>query len=213
MRLVVLASGNGSNFQAIADAIAAGRIQAQLAGVLCNQPDAGVLQRAAALGVRTRVVDHRAYSHRSAFEEAMTQVLQSWQPDLIVLAGFMRVLGAAFVQRFSGQMINIHPSLLPAYKGLHTHQRVLASGDRLHGCSVHFVTPELDAGAVIAQSQLEVGPHEDTDQLAARVHRLEHDLYPRIIGWIAAGRVTLIGPQVYLDGYPLPAPVRFANTL
>ena len=211
MRMVVLASGAGSNFQVIAEAIAAGRIQGQLTGLICNRPGAGVLQRAAALGVRSEVIDHRQYAGRPAFEQALLEVLQQWQPDLIVLAGFMRVLGAEFVQRFSGQIINIHPSLLPAYKGLHTHQRVLDSGDRLHGCSVHFVTPELDAGAVIAQSVLEVSVHDTAASLADRVHVLEHELYPRIIGWIAAGRVALLGNQVYLDGYVRPHPVRFAE--
>ncbi len=213
MRIVVLASGDGSNFQVIAEAIAAGRIQGQLVGLICNRKQARVVERAQTLGVRTEVIDHQDHPDRNSFEQTMLAVLQRWQPDLIVLAGFMRVLSASFVQRFSGQIINIHPSLLPAYKGLNTHQHVLNAGDRLHGCSVHFVIAALDAGTVIAQSLLEVRPQDTVDSLAQRVHQLEHELYPRIIGWIAAGRVALLGNQVYLDGYPRTRPVRFADFL
>lgn len=211
IRFAVLASGNGSNFQALINAWQQGKIQAELVGVISNVPDAYALQRAKNAGVRQLVIDHRDYASREAFEAALTQALQVWQVDIIVLAGFMRVLTASFVNRFSGQLVNIHPSLLPAYKGLRTHQRVINTGDKYHGCTVHFVTPELDSGAAIAQSVLEVAPHETPQSLEAKIHKLEHELYPRIISWIAAGRVALLGNQAYLDGQALPEPVRFMH--
>jgi phosphoribosylglycinamide formyltransferase-1 len=211
IRIAVLASGNGSNVQALINAWQQGKIQAELVGVISNVPDAFALQRAKNAGIRQLIVNHRDYESRESFEAALTQALQLWQVDVIVLAGFMRVLTSSFVNRFSGQLVNIHPSLLPAYKGLHTHQRVLNTGDRFHGCTVHFVTPELDSGAAIAQSVLQVSPHESIASLEDKVHKLEHELYPRIISWIAAGRVALLGNQAYLDGQALPEPVRFMH--
>lgn len=211
IKFAVLASGSGTNLQAMIDAVQQGRIQAELMGVICNVPNAHALQRAKNAGIRQALIDHKQYHSRDDFEAALIQTLESWQVDVIVLAGFMRVLTANFVNRFSGQLINIHPSLLPAYKGLHTHQRVLATGDRLHGCTVHFVTPELDSGAAIAQSVLQVTPHDSIQSLQAKVHLLEHELYPRIMGWIAAGRVALLGSQAYLDGQPLIEPIRFMH--
>lgn len=211
IRFAVLASGHGSNLQALIDACQQGSIQAELVGVLSNEPDAYALQRAQQADIRQQVVNHRDYPNRESFEAEITQVLQTWQVDVIVLAGFMRVLTAGFVNRFSGQIINIHPSLLPAYKGLHTHQRVLNTGDRYHGCTVHFVTPELDSGAAIAQSLLQVSHNDSKESLANKVHQLEHELYPRIIAWIAAGRVALLGNQAYLDGQPLLEPIRFMH--
>lgn len=211
IRFAVLASGNGSNLQAMIDAVQQGRIQAELVGVISNIPDAYALQRATDAGIRTVVVDHRKFADRDAFEAEMIAVLLNWQVDVIILAGFMRVLTANFVSRFSGQLINIHPSLLPAYKGLNTHQRVLNTGDRFHGCTVHFVTAELDSGAAIAQSVLQVCPQDNIDTLKDKIHVLEHELYPRIMGWIAAGRVALLGNQAYLDGQPLFEPVRFMH--
>jgi phosphoribosylglycinamide formyltransferase-1 len=202
-------SGSGSNLQALIDAVQSGRIQGSIVGVISNRPDVYAIKRAELAGIRCAIVDHKSYDSREAFEQQLIQTLQGWQADLIVLAGFMRVLTEAFVTRFSGQIINIHPSLLPAYKGLHTHARVLTAGDRVHGCSVHFVTPELDAGAVIAQSVIDVDLNDTPTQLAKRVHHLEHQIYPRIIGWIAAGRVVFLGNRVYLDGHPMPEPIRF----
>ncbi|MFZ3193432.1 MAG: phosphoribosylglycinamide formyltransferase [Moraxellaceae bacterium] len=209
IRIAVLASGHGTNLQALIDACQSGQIRGSIVGVICNQPDAYALQRAEQAGLRRVLIDHRNFSDRTSFENELIQTLQSWQVDLIVLAGFMRVLTANFVTRYSGQIINIHPSLLPAYKGLNTHQRVLDSGEQLHGCSVHFVTPELDAGAVIAQAIHPIAPHETLDSLQRRVHSLEHQIYPRIVGWIAAGRVAFLGSQVYLDGALMTHPVRF----
>lgn len=209
IRIAVLASGHGSNLQALIDACQSGQIRGSIVGVICNRPDAYALQRAEQAGLRRALVDHRQFTDRASFENELIQVLQSWQVDLIVLAGFMRVLTPNFVTRYSGQIINIHPSLLPAYKGLHTHQRVLDNGEQLHGCSVHFVTPELDAGAVIAQAIHPITPHETLESLQAEVHRLEHQIYPRIVGWIAAGRVAFLGSQVYLDGALMTHPIRF----
>ena len=211
IRFEVLASGTGSNFQALIDAVQQGRIQAELVGIISNNPDAYALQRAKQAGIRQQVIDHRLFADRELFEAEMIQVLQNWQVDVILMAGFMRVLTANFVNRFSGQLINIHPSLLPAYKGLNTYARVLDTGDRLHGCTVHFVTPELDSGAAIAQSVMQVTPHDTLDSLKAKTHALEHELYPRIMGWIAAGRVALLGNQAYLDGQALVEPVRFMH--
>jgi len=209
IRIAVLASGQGSNLQALIDACNSGLIRGSIVGLLTNRPDAYAIQRAEKAGIRHAVVNHQDYDNREAFEAQLISTINSWQPDLIVLAGFMRVLTGSFVTRFSGQIINIHPSLLPVYKGLHTHARVLAAGEQLHGCSVHFVTPELDSGAVIAQSLLRVDLNETPDQLAARVHALEHQLYPRIVSWMAAGRVALLGHRVYLDGQPMTHPIRF----
>ena len=213
IKFAVLASGNGSNFQAMIDAFQQGRIQAELVGVISNVPDAYALQRAKDAGVRQQVIDHRQFEDRESFEAELINALQSWQADVIILAGFMRVLTAGFVERFSGQLINIHPSLLPAYKGLHTHQRVLNTGDKLHGCTVHFVTQELDAGAAIAQSVFQVLPTDNVASLKTKVQMLEHELYPHIMAWIAAGRVALLGNRAYLDGQPLDQPVRFMQDL
>ncbi len=209
IKIAVLASGQGTNLQALIDACQSGQIRGSIVGVLCNRADAYALERAEQAGLRRVVVDHHKFTDRASFENELIQVLQSWQVDLIVLAGFMRVLTANFVTRYSGQIVNIHPSLLPAYKGLHTHQRVLDSGEQLHGCSVHFVTPELDSGAVIAQAIHPIAPHETLESLQHRIHALEHEIYPRIIGWIAAGRVAFLGSQVYLDGAVMKHPVRF----
>lgn len=211
IRIAILVSGNGSNLQALVDACASGRIQGSIVGVISNRADAFALERAKKAGVRQLVIPHEQYATRAQFEQALIDALQAWQVDLIVLAGFMRVLTAAFVTRFSGQIINIHPSLLPAYKGLRTYERVLATGDKLHGCSVHFVTPELDSGAVIAQSLLNVHRQDNVNSLTERVHQLEHVLYPRIVGWIAAGRVVFLGNRVYLDGQALTQPIQFYN--
>jgi len=207
-RIVVLVSGNGSNLQALIDSCQTGRIRAEIVGVISNVPHAYALERARLANIPTQVIDHRKYPDRAAFEAEMSRVLQEWQVGLIVLAGFMRVLTPAFVNRFSGQMINIHPSLLPAYRGLHTHARVLATGDKMHGCSIHFVTAELDAGAIIAQAITHVMPNDTLETLTQEVQELEHHLYPLVVAWIAAGRIALLGNKVYLDGQELQDPIR-----
>ncbi len=208
LRIVVLASGNGSNLQALLSACQTGQIRGEVVGVICNVPNAYVLERARQANIPSQVVNHKEFPERAAFEAELTRVIQGWRAELILLAGFMRVLTPTFVNRFSGQMLNIHPSLLPNYRGLNTHSRVLATGDRLHGCSVHFVIPELDAGAVIAQAVLDVPVHATADSLGQAVHRLEHHLYPLVVSWIAAGRIVLLGNRVYLDGQELKAPIR-----
>ncbi|GAC1370921.1 MAG: phosphoribosylglycinamide formyltransferase [Aquirhabdus sp.] len=205
-RIVVLVSGDGSNLQALIDSCHSGRIRAQIVGVISNVPDAYALERARLANIPTQVIDHREYADRASFEVEVTRVIQEWKAELIVLAGFMRVLTPGFVNRYSGQMINIHPSLLPAYRGLNTHARVLATGDHLHGCSIHFVTSDLDAGAVIAQAVTNVLPTDDLPTLTKKVRALEHHLYPLVVSWIAAGRIALLGNKVYLDGQELQSP-------
>lgn len=208
IRIVVLVSGDGSNLQALIDSCHSGRIRAQIVGVISNEPNAYALERARLANIPTQVVNHREYADRASFEVEVTRVIQEWKAELILLAGFMRVLTPAFVNRYSGQMINIHPSLLPAYRGLNTHTRVLETGDRMHGCSIHFVTSALDAGAVIAQAVTNVLPTDDLPTLTKKVLALEHHLYPLVVAWIAAGRIAMLGNKVYLDGQEQLSPIR-----
>ncbi len=199
MRLVVLVSGDGGNLQALIDTSHSGQIAAEIVGVICNVPNAYAIERAHKAAIPTQIIDHRLFSDRASFESKIIDVIQEYQVDLILLAGFMRILTPAFINRYSGQIINIHPSLLPAYRGLNTHARVLATGDRMHGCSIHFVTSELDAGAVIAQAVTHVLPNDDLVTITQKVHKLEHHLYPLVVSWIVAGRLALQGNQVYFD--------------
>lgn len=201
LRLAVLISGRGSNMVAIAQACAGGRIGAQVACVISDVPGAGGLERAREMGIATQVVDRRAFRgpqgpDRAAFEAALGEAIDACAPDLVVLAGFMRILSPGFVRRYEGRMLNIHPSLLPAYKGLHTHERVLAAGEPEHGASVHFVTAELDGGPVVLQGRVPVLPGDDPDTLSARVNEVERRIYPTVIGWIAEGSLewTPAGP-------------------
>lgn len=210
-RLAVLLSGRGSNLGAILDAAHAGSLGCIPVLVVSNRPDAGGLERAAAAGIPTALVDHRRYADRAAFEAALGAVLDDAGVDLVALAGFMRVLTAPFVARYPGRLVNIHPSLLPAYPGLDTHARALAAGDAWHGASVHYVTAEVDGGPVIAQVRVPVRPGDTPPVLAARVLRSEHRLYPAVLAWLAAGRVVLRDGRVWMDGAPLPAPVRLAD--
>ncbi|MEY2855127.1 MAG: phosphoribosylglycinamide formyltransferase 1, partial [Pseudomonadota bacterium] len=183
LRLAVLISGRGSNMVAIARACGQGSIGAQVAIVIADQPDAAGLPRARDMGLATHVVDLKSFrgprgTDRLAFESALAEAIDAASPDLVVLAGFMRILSPGFVQRYEGRMLNIHPSLLPSYKGLHTHERVLAAGEREHGASVHFVTAELDGGPVVLQGRIPVLPGDDAKRLSARVNELEWTLYP-----------------------------------
>ena len=204
--IVVLISGQGSNLQAILDRAAAGTLPVDLRAVISDRADAAGLERARRAGVKTEVVLPDAQAGRELYDAALTGVVERHAPGLVVLAGFMRILGHGFVSRHAGRLINIHPSLLPKYRGLHTHRRALEAGERLHGCSVHFVTEELDGGAVIAQAEVPVKPDDTEMTLRARVQRQEHRLYPEVIGWFAAGRVDLKGKQVWFDGAPLRMP-------
>jgi phosphoribosylglycinamide formyltransferase-1 len=196
MRITVLVSGRGSNLGALLAAERAGAFAGSVTHVISNRPGAGALDIAREHGVSTEVVDHRAFATREAFDAALCDAIDRSAPDLVVLAGFMRVLGAAAVGRYAGRLINIHPSLLPAYPGLHTHRRVLADGATIHGCTVHFVTPEVDVGPIIAQSALTVRDGDDEASLAARVLELEHKLLPQAVQWFCAGRLAIEGRSV-----------------
>lgn len=213
-RVVVLVSGSGSNLQALLDACGQGAnasatpIGAKIVGVLSNRDEALALSRATHAGVATAVVKHRDYAERIDFDAEMIKHIDAWAPDMVILAGFMRILTPDFVSHYSGRLINIHPSLLPKYKGLHTHQRALDAGDTEHGCSVHFVTPELDGGPVIAQHRVSVHQHDNVDSLAQRVHQAEHQLYPRVLGWLASGRLRWQDGQIALDNKPLLEPLQ-----
>jgi phosphoribosylglycinamide formyltransferase-1 len=209
-RLVVLISGRGSNLQAILDACQAGRLDARVVAVFSNCHDASGLQYAAAAGIPHQVVEHAGFADRAAFDQALAQCIGRYQPDLVLLAGFMRVLTPGFVAQFAGRLLNIHPSLLPAFPGLHTHQRALDAGVTQHGVSVHFVTPELDGGPVVAQSVVPVLPGDDAARLAARVLVAEHQLYPVVVQWLVAGRLNLNAQQQpVLDGQVLDTPICF----
>jgi len=207
-RIAVLISGSGSNLQAIMDATRTGEIAGEIVLVLSNRPGAAGLTRARQAGIPAEVIDHQPFDTRAAYDQALGQRLAALEPDLIVLAGFMRILTDPLVRTFSGQMINIHPSLLPAYRGLHTHERAIAAGETQHGCSVHYVIPELDAGPVIAQAAIPLTPNDTPATLQARVQAMEHQLYPQVVSWIADGRVALHNDQVWLDGQPLTHPPR-----
>lgn len=192
-RVGILISGRGSNMVSLAEAARAPGYPAQIALVLSNVPGAPGLERASGFGIATATVDHRGFGRdREAFERAMDEVLRRHQIDLVVLAGFMRIMTPWFVQRWAGRMINIHPSLLPLFKGTHTHRQALEAGASEHGCSVHFVVPELDAGPVIAQARVPVLPGDDEDSLAARVLAQEHGLYPQALAAVASGNVALV---------------------
>lgn len=212
IRIAALASGRGSNLQAILDAIAAGTLDAEVVGVLSDKPEAVALQRVPEPLRWSR--KPKAYPDREAFDAALGDAVAACRPDWIVCAGYMRILGEAFVQRFQGRLLNIHPSLLPKYKGLHTHARALEAGDGEHGASVHFVTSELDAGAVIAQAAVPVMPGDTPDDLATRVLGAEHPLLVSVLQMAAAGRISERHGHVILDGQPLFTPLRleFAPT-
>ncbi len=205
MRFAVLISGNGSNLQALIDACQAGRIQGELVGVVSNRADAFGLERAKAAGIATQVLSNQAFADRESYDAALIQALESWNPDLLVMAGFMRILTPGFVQHFAGRMLNIHPSLLPKYQGVKTHARAIAAGDTVHGASVHFVTEELDGGPVVLQARVPIFPDDDEVTLAERVLSQEHQIYPLVVNWFCQGRLTMVGTQACLDGQPLPA--------
>ncbi len=185
IRIVVFASGNGSNLQVIVDKAKAGQLSVEVAAVLSDQEKAYALERARRAGIKAIFVNPDCYSDRLAYDGALKEVVVELNPDLIVLAGFMRILSAEFVDCFENRIMNIHPSLLPKYKGLHTHERVLAAGERDHGATVHFVTAELDDGPIIIQQKVPVLPNDSVDALEQRVHECEYDIYPRAIQWFA----------------------------
>lgn len=190
-KLVILISGRGSNMEAIVRACAREGWPAEVAAVISNRPGAAGLEFAASHGIATVVVDHRAFDGRDSFDAALAAEIDRFAPDLVVLAGFMRILTPAFVAKYEGRMLNIHPSLLPSFKGIHTHQQALDAGVALHGASVHFVIPELDSGAIVAQAAVPVVAGDDADALAARVLAAEHTLYPRAVRWFVEGKLRL----------------------
>ena len=207
LALAVLISGRGSNMLAIAGACARREIDARVACVGSDRVDAPGLDAARNLGLETFALAPAAFATREAHESALSERLDAAQPDLVILAGYMRILGTRFVAHYRGRMLNIHPSLLPKYKGLHTHRRAIEAGETAHGCSVHFVTEELDGGPVALQGRIGMRTGEDAESLSARVQAVEHILYPRAIGWIAAGRLTWRDNHPWLDGQRLLAPV------
>jgi len=198
-RIAIIASGAGSNMDAIAKACEAGTIPATVGLIICNVPGARVLDRAAARALPHCCINHREFSNRESFEDAMLAALHKANIDLVLLAGFMRILTDRFIREFYGSLLNIHPSLLPKYPGLNTHQRALDAGDRVAGATVHFVTPELDAGPTIAQARVEVSLEDDASTLAARVQEQEHRLYPMAVRWCVEGKVALRDGQVWRD--------------
>ncbi|MCP3713979.1 MULTISPECIES: phosphoribosylglycinamide formyltransferase [Paraburkholderia] len=196
--LVILISGRGSNMEAIVRACAQEAWGARIAAVIANRPDAAGLAFAASNGIATAVVDHRQFPDRASFDAALAQVIDGYAPDLVVLAGFMRVLTESFVGHYAGRMLNIHPSLLPMFPGLKTHQQALDAGCRVHGATVHFVTPTLDHGPIVAQAVVPVRAGDDAAALAARVLKTEHFMYPRAVRWFVEGRLALDGERVTL---------------
>lgn len=198
-RVVVLISGSGTNLQALIDAAHRNELaDAHIVGVLSNRPNAGGLTRAEQAGIPTVTLNHQDYASREAFDAAMQSEIDAWQPDLLVLAGFMRILTADFVTHYHGRMINIHPSLLPKYPGLHTHARAIESGDTEHGATVHFVTAELDGGPAIVQASVPVLPNDTETGLAQRVQGVEHQIYPAAVAWFAQGLLTMRDGQAYM---------------
>jgi phosphoribosylglycinamide formyltransferase 1 len=206
-RVAVLISGEGTNLQALIDASNADRLGARIVAVVSSRSAARGLDRARAAGIAAFHLPTVRGQARAEYDEALAELLAPSDPDLIVLAGFMKILGLGFVERFAGRIVNIHPSLLPKYPGLDTHRRVLESGDRWHGATVHFVTAELDAGPAIIHYRLPVRPSDTAESLAQRVHLGEHIILPRAVSWFAAGRLRLEGGSVMLDAKALPAPI------
>ena len=206
-RIVALISGGGTNLQAIIDAAAGGRIPGRMAAVLSNRAGVRGLARAESAGIPTEVIEHRDFPDRATFDAAMQETIDRYQPDLVVLAGFMRILTPEFVAHYQGRMLNIHPSLLPAYPGLHTHERAIEAGDSEHGATVHFVTPELDGGPSILRGRVPIEGDDTPETLAARVLNQEHRIYPLAVRWFCEGRLRLTQGVALFDGNRLDAPL------
>ena len=209
---VVLISGNGSNLQAIIDAVHQEALPVELRAVISNNPHAYGLERARQAGIATQVLSHKNFPNRESFDRGLQQLIDSYQPELLVLAGFMRILGEPFVRHYEGRMINIHPSLLPNYRGLNTHSRALQAGETQHGATVHFVTHELDGGAAVIQATVPVLANDTPESLAARVLQQEHKIFPLAVRWFAEGRLKLSGNTAMLDGHVLERPYQYSGT-
>jgi phosphoribosylglycinamide formyltransferase-1 len=197
--IVSLISGRGSNFEAIYKAAQAKSWDVRFTGLIANQPEAKGLVFAKSVGIPTAVIDHRAYPSREAFDRALMQQIDAFSADLVVLAGFMRILTPGLIEHYEGRMMNIHPSLLPRFPGLHTHERALAAGDRVHGATVHFVSAGVDEGPIICQSEVPVLPTDTPSELAARVLKTEHQIYPLAVEWFIQGRLQITGNRVRVD--------------
>ena len=204
-RIVVLLSGRGSNFQSLLNASLTGELAGSIALVISNRPQAGGLAIANNANIDTALIDHQAYATRDAFDADLAGVIDSVTPDLIVLAGFMRILTQSFVSQFAGRLLNIHPSLLPLYPGLNTHQRALDNGDTHAGATVHYVTGELDGGPSVIQAKVPIESGDTKDRLADRILQVEHQIYPQAVNWHLSGRLALRNGVLYKDSVPLPA--------
>ena len=209
-RILVLISGNGSNLQTLLDHCASGKVAGEVAGVISNRADAYGLVRAKEAGVATAILAQQQFASRAEYDVALLALMDDYQPDLVVLAGFMRILSADLVRHFAGRMINIHPSLLPKYQGLHTHQRAIDDGEREHGASVHFVTEELDGGPVILQARVPIFEGGSADEVAARVQVQVHSIYPLVVQWFCEGRLQMREGAALLDGAEL-GPAGYAS--
>jgi phosphoribosylglycinamide formyltransferase-1 len=209
LQLAILISGNGSNLQSIIDAIEQGKLNAQIRAVVANNREAYGLVRAGKHGLNTRVIDHRDFQDREQYDAALQHYLESLAADYIVLAGFMRILGPEIIKAFEDRILNIHPSLLPAYKGLNTHQRALDDGAAQHGVSIHLVTAELDDGPIICQAKYPVEADDRVEELQARGHRLEHQMYPQVLRWLSDNKLTIEGGQLFYEQALLEQPIAF----
>ena len=209
-KVVALVSGRGSNLRNIVERARAGDLPVEVRAVVSDKDDAGAITWARAQGIECATLPPRAFPDRERYDAALSALVGGYEPDLVLMAGFMRILGPAFVDRFEGRCLNIHPSLLPKYRGLHTHRQVLEAGDRVHGASVHFVTRELDGGPVVIQARVPVRDDDDEATLAARVLEQEHRIYPEAVDWFAAGRLRFQDGAAWLDGRRLDAPVQMA---
>ncbi len=211
LNLIVLISGSGSNLQAIIDAIAAEKLHANIKAVISNRPQVKGLQRAQSAGIPAITLDHKKFDSREAFDQQLIQLIDQHQPDLIILAGFMRILTDDLVVHYSGRMLNIHPSLLPEFKGLNTHQRAIDAGVKQHGVTVHYVSNELDGGPLVLQAVIDVNENDTAETLQQRVHQQEHIIYPMAIEWVAQQRLKMIEQQVSLDNHILKGPAKWIN--
>jgi phosphoribosylglycinamide formyltransferase-1 len=206
-KTAILISGSGTNLQAFIDAIDGRDLDLEICVVFSNNPDAFGLLRAEQAGIPTSCIQHSDFPDRESFDQAVITELDRFEPDLLILAGFMRILSKTFVAHFAGRILNIHPALLPLYPGLNTHQRVLDAGDEWHGSTVHFVTDELDAGPIILQGRLTIRQDETADELATRVQAIEHQIYPQAAGWVGSGKVEFRNGQSWVDGNLSEEPV------
>ncbi|MFT5218547.1 MAG: phosphoribosylglycinamide formyltransferase-1 [Planctomycetota bacterium] len=207
LSLVVMISGNGSNLQSIIDAIEAGRLNANIASVVSNNTSAYGLMRAKNHQLPTQVIDHRNYADRDQFDRAIGKLLRDIDPDFVVLAGFMRILGAELIASFKNRILNIHPSLLPAYKGLNTHRRALENGEHEHGVSIHLVTAELDDGPVLLQGRYPIDASDDVESLQRKGHNLEHHMYPQLLSWLSDGDISIENDNILHHQLPMKQPV------